>query len=450
VTDSTFLTRVVLQNYKSIAACDVRLGPLTFLVGPNGSGKSNFLDALRFVADALRNSLDHAMRDRGGINQVRRRSSGHPTHFGVRLEFRLPRRPPDEEGTPLGLSELVSGARGHYSFRIKARSQGGYEVQQEQCFFYTRDERAPAAHFSVKDGQASMGFRRGPPPVPPAVSRDRLYLVTLSGSPEFGAVFNALSRMGFYNVNPDEIRDPQPPDPAEVLARDGWNVSSVLARLERNDLKAKERIEEYLASLVPGLDSVRVSPLGSRETVEFRQQVAGSKDPSWFPAASMSDGTLRALGILVALFQSGSQGQIVPLVGIEEPEAALHPGAAGVLRDILREASDTKQVVVTSHSADLLDDDRLDPGSVLAVMAENGTTRIGPLDEADRSVLRDRLYTVGELLRVTQLRPESPANGQDAAAAHLFERLPRRARSDSPAWSRVKVTSEHSRSWCGG
>jgi len=87
--DPTFLTRVLLENYKSIASCDVALGPLTFLVGPNGSGKSNFLDALRFVADALRSSLDHAIRDRGGIPEVLRRSPIPSTHFGGRFEFRL-------------------------------------------------------------------------------------------------------------------------------------------------------------------------------------------------------------------------------------------------------------------------------------------------------------------------------------------------------------------------
>src|SRR5215468_1085690 len=94
-----FVTRVRLKNYKSIALCDVALGPLVFLVGANGAGKSNFLDALRFVADALRTSLDHALRDRGGINEVRRRSGGHPTHFGARLEF-----------------NLRSGQQGHYAF----------------------------------------------------------------------------------------------------------------------------------------------------------------------------------------------------------------------------------------------------------------------------------------------------------------------------------------------
>jgi predicted ATPase len=66
------LSRIVLRNYKSIGACDVRRVQLSFLVGPNGSGKSNFLDGLRFVTDGLRFSLDHALRDRGGIQEVRR------------------------------------------------------------------------------------------------------------------------------------------------------------------------------------------------------------------------------------------------------------------------------------------------------------------------------------------------------------------------------------------
>jgi len=66
MTDSIFLTRVVLRQYKSIAGCDVRLGPLTCLLGPNGSGKSNFVDALRLVRDALSDSLDNALSRRGG------------------------------------------------------------------------------------------------------------------------------------------------------------------------------------------------------------------------------------------------------------------------------------------------------------------------------------------------------------------------------------------------
>jgi predicted ATPase len=115
VHDPTLIRQVALKNYKSIARCDVRLGPLMFLVGPNGSGKSNFLDALRFVSDALNTSLDHALRDRGGIQEVRRRSeviqiiSAYPWNFNF----------PTERRGDLG-SASARGLRGDMRFNRKS------------------------------------------------------------------------------------------------------------------------------------------------------------------------------------------------------------------------------------------------------------------------------------------------------------------------------------------
>ena len=83
------ITRVVLRNYKSIAACDVELRPLTVVVGPNRAGKSNFLDALRFTAQGLRFSLDHALRERGGIGEIRRRSADPTDRLSVRVDMKL-------------------------------------------------------------------------------------------------------------------------------------------------------------------------------------------------------------------------------------------------------------------------------------------------------------------------------------------------------------------------
>jgi predicted ATPase len=124
----------------------------------------------------------------------------------------------------------------------------------------------------------------------------------------------------------------------------------------------------------------------------------------------MSDGTLRALGILVALLQSRNGDRSdVSLVAIEEPEVALHPAAAAVVLDALLEASRWTQVVVTSHSPDLLDDERLETDSILAVMAREGETLIAPLDEVGRKALREHLYTAGELLRLSQLVPDPVA-----------------------------------------
>jgi predicted ATPase len=386
--DSIFLKRVLLKNYKSISECSISLRPLTFLVGPNGAGKSNFLDALRFVTDALRTSLDHALRERGGIKEVRRRSGGHPTHFAITLEF--------------SIDPKISG---HYAFRIGARSSGAYEVQEEECevcYKTPHDGPGRTAQFKVRDGKVTSSLK-----VVPAASSDRLYLVNASGLEDFRPAYEAFSRMGFYSLNPERIRDLQPPDAGDLLARDGSNLASVLGQLASHDKAAKHRIEAYLAKVVPGVSGVDVKVIGPKETLEFRQQVAGSKDPWRFLASNMSDGTLRALGILVALFQASNNGKRrVPLVGVEEPEVALHPAAAGVLLDSLRDASRKTQVIVTSHSPDLLDDEEIDTNSILAVVSEGGVTEIGPLDSAGRSALMDRLYTAGELLRLNQLVPE--------------------------------------------
>ncbi|MBI2395732.1 MAG: AAA family ATPase [Deltaproteobacteria bacterium] len=381
---STFVTHVVLKNYKSIAACSVALGPLTILVGPNGAGKSNFLDALRFVADALRTSLDHALRDRGGIHEVRRRSGGHPTHFGVRLDFRLP-----------------TGATGFHAFKIAAQ-RGGFEVQTEECAVGTH-------RYLVRSGEVVLP----PGPVAPPAASDRLYLVNAAGLPMFRPVFDGLSSMGFYNLSPDRLRALQTPDKGDLLARDGSNLASVLDRLSKDQPAVKRRIEEYLARVVPGVEGIDAERVGHMETIEFRQRVEGAKDAWRFPAINMSDGTLRALGVLVALFQH-TNAMAVPLVGIEEPEVALHPAAAGVLLDCLRDGSRTTQILITSHSPDLLDDPRLSADQLLAVSAESGRTDVGPLDEPARDALRDQLYTAGELLRLNQLQPDQHATARSS------------------------------------
>jgi predicted ATPase len=198
----------------------------------------------------------------------------------------------------------------------------------------------------------------------------------------------------------------QKPDPGEILRRDGSNSASVLQRLPK-DSKAKVRYN--LSRIVPTVTDAEAKILGSQETVEFRQTVRGQSHPWRFLAAAMSDGTLRAFGILLAVFQASAKGQsgLVPLlIGLEEPEMALHPAAASVLLSALREGARHCQILVTSHSPDLLDNPDIDAGSLLAVDNVDGLTRIGPLDDAGRKALREKLFTPGELLRQNQLAPD--------------------------------------------
>lgn len=392
--DRRFLTRVVLRNYKSIAAADVSPSQVSFLVGPNGSGKSNFLDALRFVAESLRSTMDHAIRERGGINEVRRRSRGHPNHFGIRLDFR------------------TEHFLGHHAFTVGAKAGGAYEIRQEECRIRLINRDPSLHYYRLQDGEVQQSTLQAPP----RAYSHRLYLVAASGIEPFGQVYDAFLGMGFYNLVPEVIRRLQPPGPGDLLARDGGNAASVLANLAARSPMFKKRIEDYLGRISPGVVHVERMVLRNRETLEFGQRVKGAEHPWRFGTTNMSDGTLRAFGVLLALFQHGRSGTGLgqPLVGIEEPELALHPAAAGVLLDALREAAQHSQILVTSHSADLLDHVGVSNGgnagttneSVLAVLAEDGVTRIGPLDEAGRSALKKGLFTAGELLRVDQLMPD--------------------------------------------
>ena len=128
--------------------------------------------------------------------------------------------------------------------------------------------------------------------------------------------------------------------------------------------------------------------------------------PKYF-ADSMSDGTLHFVGVLLALLQKSGAGSDTQVVGIEEPEAALHPEGADALMDVILEASEYTQVVVTSHSADLLDRESVPVQSILPVVCVDGKSKIGPLDEVGISILRDGTFTAGELLRIDQLHPAS-------------------------------------------
>ena len=236
--------------------------------------------------------------------------------------------------------------------------------------------------------------------------------------------YKALSSMDFYNINPQQLRELQPHDRGDKLDREGRNLPAVIKRLSEEHPRTIERIEDYLNRIVPQVAGVSYRPLGPRETLEFRQKVQGQQHPWRFYASAMSDGTLRSLGVLTALFQTvGVPKHSVPLVSIEEPEITIHPGAAAVLMEAIIEATKTQQVIFTTHSPDLLDHSELPTESLRSVSNMDGETYVSPVGEAAVSVVKDSLYTPGELLRLGQLLPDKPPENPRLRQSDFFESL---------------------------
>ncbi len=402
--DTRAITRLALVQYKSIEKCEIDLAPLTVLVGRNGVGKSNIIDALRFVADALRNTLDYAVRERGGIDQVRRRMSSKPTRPGIRLDLQLP-----------------GGATARYSFLIADVKGRSFRVEQEACDLFD-GTGAWTGGFQVTRGEVNKWKSMSPAP---AVVEDRLLLVAASGIPEFRPVFDVLTRMAFHNLNPEVMKYPQRPGGGDLLLHDGSNLASVVRQLESTDPAGLERVRDYLNAVGVPVSKIGHKQAGALETVQVAQLVdtPTGRRTSNFDAISLSDGTVRALGILVSLVSARGVGSGGPsLVGIEEPETALHPAAAGALMDALTEGSERTQLVVTCHSPDLLDHESVSPDMIRPVLFENGRTVVGRLDPAKAHLMSQHLSTAGELLRLDQLEPDpEDLRRQSAAKGTLWE-----------------------------
>lgn len=369
------LTRLLVRNYKSLGKVDLELGKLAVFVGPNGSGKSNLLDALRFASDALGLNLDYALRERGGINEVRRRSSGRPNNFRIELHLTLKHW----------------GAK--YAFDIEAVRGYDYQVAREECrVFSLQTVDSSERYFVLERGD----LKASTPRLSAASNRQDLYLRAVSAEEGFNEVFDYLTRIAVYNPNPATIRNLQDPDAYPILRRDGSNLPSVLRQL-RDAPQRLERVQEFLSKIVPGVTKVEPVILGHKETLYFFQRMDNKND--WrFYASSMSDGTLRALAVLVAAFQTA-----VTVAGVEEPEVALHPGSAFVLADALIEASESRQILLTTHSPDLLDHEGLSPDALFMVGMQRGTSEVRPIPEEQKRIIRDNLFTAGELLRQRQL-----------------------------------------------
>ncbi|MCK9590309.1 MAG: AAA family ATPase, partial [Terrimicrobiaceae bacterium] len=328
---STPITKIIIKRFRSFPTATLSFENPLFVVGRNGSGKSNLADAFSFVSEAMSSPLQAVFDRRGGIASVRNRSSvkSAPPNLGLAFEF--------------GPFNGTEGGR--FAFEVKALPNYGYKIVREQCLVR-------------KNGGGRWWFDRGDEwtsnadGLTPALEPSALALPLVGGDERFAPFFRVLSAMRVYSIEPSKLRDMQDPDSGQTLRPDGSNAASVLQELLRGeDAKAaKAEINRILESIVPETTSVIPKKHGNKLSMTFAQEWGEGKKLN-FDAFSMSDGTLRSLGLIMAVFQKPCPSVLV----IEEPEATIHPCALGAILDLIRRASKTMQVVVTTHSPELLD-----------------------------------------------------------------------------------------------
>lgn len=370
------IRRIRLKRFRSLLWADLELTNPLFIVGKNGAGKSNFLKALEFLASSMSLPLESVFQLHGGIETVRYRtgSRSRPGNFGIRVDFMLP-----------------GDIEGFYAFEIVAMSGFQFKVVRERCV-------AGSASFD-RDGEQLKITLGG---ITPRVIEDALLLPLLGGTKEFEPVVVLLGGIQVFSLEPRLIQELQKPDAGLSLKGDGSNLASVLKSLPDASL---ERLCQLLGSVVPGVTKVSPVKHGKSLTLKFTQtwqgEDGGEKEIS-HEAFAMSDGTMRLVGILGAFLQSARPS----VIALEEPESTIHPEALSALLDLIRGFSRDSQVIVTTHSPDLLDCKWIGPENIRVVTWSEGVTHIKELSKAGADTLRQHLMGAGELMRSEGLRPD--------------------------------------------
>jgi predicted ATPase len=376
-------------------------------VGRNASGKSNFLDALAFLRDLLDDGVNSALHAHGAASLFSLVTNTSKLSFEVecafpsyqmlcqavyRVELALTARKEVEiDQEVLELDDLTHGRR--CGFRA---SRGSVTWQGLGSFGEGGYRRVSGAQDTAP----------GDEPIYPTLfdhyRPDRLLLGVI-GSQPFIDLAEGLRSGGCFNFHPDSIRQLQQSIGSPALARDGQNLARAIEGLKEISEDDLSRVKQYLSEIVPEVAGFDVVPLGDYETIRFGLRSAPGTKPLTFYASSMSDGTLRALAALVAAFQIVLPHGYPSLVAVEEPESSLHPAAMRALVDALDEATGRTQILLTTHSAELLDNPTVRPENVRVVEMIDGQTMIGPVDEGSLQIVRQKLDTLGGLERQNQL-----------------------------------------------
>lgn len=383
-----------LRHYRAFEDAHLDLDDVTFLVGRNGAGKSTLMDALSFMSEAITDSLATALERRGNLEGIRQRQSGKGPRFDVSLAIRFDLKKVDRDGVPPIPMPMV------YGFRLgPVRKATSYVVKQEYC-------RGPEGlPWFERSGEKFLSNRHD---VGPALDSSSLLLPRLVGSNlAWSYAQIALRRISVHQFSPNVLRAEPEIGSQERLARDGGNSGDVLKNLKPAD---RAWIVEHLTRITPGIRGIEATARAGRRVIVFHQDGPGGSKQS-HDASMMSDGTLRSLGILLALRQTPRPSVVL----LDEIEDSLHPRAREVLLDAVQESSKEFPVVVSTHDPEILSHPTATPDRIRIVQWDKGSSAIYRLSKEVRGGLKPP-QTVGRLLRSNALwTEESPETTGGAA-----------------------------------
>lgn len=371
-TSGYYISELRVENWRNFTVAEVKLSRRVFLVGPNASGKSNFLDILRFLRDlvSVGGGFQEAVRRRGGVSRLRSLSARRYSDIGLVVTVS------NEDGTD------------SWCYTIK----------------YNQDNlRRPVLreeHISHK-GQVLLSR----PDEKDKEDPERLtqtYLEQVNVNRPFRALVDFFTSISYLHIVPQLIREPDRSVGRQHDPYGGDFLEQIARAPERTRQARLRRIQDALRLAVPQLNELQLYR-DERGTPHLKGNYQHWRPRgAWLSEQDFSDGTLRLIGLLWVI-----QDGIGPLL-LEEPELYLHPEVIRYIPQMFARVQRRtgRQIIVSTHSADLLQDSGIGLDEVLLFFPQDEGTVIRRADEFGQvKTLLEQGTTLSEIV-IPMTRPE--------------------------------------------
>lgn len=312
------LKKVTIRGYRSIENCTVDLGSINILIGPNGSGKSNFISALFFLQNILDKNLQRAVGMAGLPSLL---YGGMKTTKCIEMEFFFGNNSYGFQLVPNDSGSLVFG-REYYGWEGNEGGEVKTDVRRQVPYgFESEYEKGVPNNITlhVKPVLEERGWR--------------VYhfhdTTASSGMKQAGMLSDDVS-----------------------LHHDASNLAPFLYMLKKSHPDSYDDIVRAVRLVAPFFDDFVLEPNAENsEMIRLRWRQTGLDEV--LGANQLSDGTIRFICLAVLLLQPP---ELQPsAIILDEPELGLHPYAISVFSELVHRVSADKQLIISTQSAELLD-----------------------------------------------------------------------------------------------
>ncbi len=367
------ITRFHMENFRSHGDSVVELKPISLLVGPAGTGKSNLLKGLQLLQYTTRYPLpDLFPPGIGEFQWVRSRwaRTTDPIAFEADLS-ELDGFPGEEARYRLEIADSPKGLYIHAESlqrRVDASSDW-------QWVFQRTDKPSPLGEFGFVD------------PYDPSILQKLVFAVSEHSTPvaiRFTlAVASMLSQFGYFHLEVPELKRLGDGGSAMRIGFYGSRLPDFIAWARSKPKEAPQLFESLLAKMKELLPELKDLIVTRQDAGQQGLAIRCEGYKGYIYASELSDGTLLTLGLLSVLLNPLQPA----LLCLEEPETGLHPRRLRWLFDHLISLAYPKagerrtQVLLTTHSPDLVNlfSDMTD--SILVVETKGGKSCVRPLPE---------------------------------------------------------------------